>query len=580
MWVAGLLIAGTPAFIDWPELLQDIERSSYIDGAPGSTLERDVYALIDFFNNTCTEARANKLDAANPYRGAFAQVSQWRQQQGWATIVQAHSDVAVQCRGLYMEGGEEFTAKHCFWNIQSLANETVYPSPQWTIVETCCERLERPVLRVRDAVWATTGSVGRVCPAKYQVNGACSFAIPTDSEYVPKLNCDEPSNELNPDCEAQTLRTQLNEACDSNTNCPKASLPIGVRSQHYFNAGLAVGDKGVIVRTRDGGYSWDCLRGCTKTHPELHSISANVRLGGFGYRDAYYNAQGESTIDTVDWTLLHLTGESMATGLDGVYWPDSIYMEGYAVGDSGSIVRILNGGVNGEEPDGSPYEEVRPTNDNDAGCQTGRTIRDVFFWNNHLSFFVGDNGFICRYGLEIQADNPANGPGINVDDAFAKTIAPRWDLQGADEQGLNWGRIIDNNDYMYSNLRAVFCLQIAELNINQWARVPMDPDDGITYSQHITCFAVGTHPGTAGTTSAILRYQSRAVRMPGSSIDAPVFSEDISWKPQNSMTTVPLNDIYCVKTSFAEEDANMIYCYAVGDGGECHLSPSCPILGE
>jgi hypothetical protein len=70
--------------------------------------------------------------------------------------VQAHSDVAVQCRGLYMEGGEEFTAKHCFWNIQSLATSIVYPSPQWTIVETCCEQLNRPLLQVHDAVWATT----------------------------------------------------------------------------------------------------------------------------------------------------------------------------------------------------------------------------------------------------------------------------------------------------------------------------------------------------------------------------------------------------------------------------------------
>ena len=127
------------------------------------TCRLSVQALVSFFNNTCTEAQESDGDASNPYRGAFAQVSQWRQQKGWSSIVKAHSDVAVQCRGLYMEGGEEFTAKHCFWNIQSLANATVYPSPQWTIVETCCEQLDRPVLRVSDAVWATTrGSPSRI----------------------------------------------------------------------------------------------------------------------------------------------------------------------------------------------------------------------------------------------------------------------------------------------------------------------------------------------------------------------------------------------------------------------------------
>ena len=37
-----------------------------------------------------------------------------------------------------------------------------------------------------------------------------------------------------------------------------------MRSNHYFNVGLAVGDDGVLVRTMDGGYTWDCIRGCTR----------------------------------------------------------------------------------------------------------------------------------------------------------------------------------------------------------------------------------------------------------------------------------------------------------------------------
>ena len=145
----------------WNTLILNIARSSLLNTRPGSTVERDVQALIFFFNNTCTASQADPSDIFNPYRGAFAQVSQWREQKGWRSIVQAHSNVVVQCRALYMEGGEEFIAKHCFWNIQSMPwnpinNGTVYPSPQWTIVEDCCELLQRPVLRVNDAVWATT----------------------------------------------------------------------------------------------------------------------------------------------------------------------------------------------------------------------------------------------------------------------------------------------------------------------------------------------------------------------------------------------------------------------------------------
>jgi hypothetical protein len=61
---------------------------------------------------------------------------------------------------------------------------------------------------------------------------------------------------------------------------------------------------------------------------------------------------------------------------------------------------------------------------------------------------------------------------------------------------------------MYSNLRSVFCLQIADLDTTQWQRPQMDQSGGITYSQHITCFALGLHD-TAH--SGKLRTQGREV---------------------------------------------------------------------
>lgn len=598
---AGLLLllllprASAQSLAYWAELQQDVARSESLNTVPGQTLERDVQALIDFFNNTCTESQADSNDASNPYRGAFAQVSQWRQQKGWESIVAAHSDVAVQCRGLYMEGGEEFTAKHCFWNIRSLPNATVYPSPQWTIVETCCERLERPVLKVHDAVWATTRGVGRVQRAPPGTAATAMLATADDEGYVPAIDCDSvcpPEQDVCDvsSCDPQNLYTRDNRRCSSlsqeerRVECHRAPPPIGLRSKHYFNVGVAVGGKGVIVRTMDGGYTWTCMRGCTRSatpEPALLSVSVNVRMGGFGYTNAYYNPQGGSSMDGVDYTLLHLTGQSVGQGLDGVYWPNLVKMEGYAVGEQGTIVRLTDAGVTGWDPsdianlaqqqDPRRIDEVTPTNpDGIGGCQTSKTIRDVFFWNVHLAFFVGDSGFLCRYGFAIQQANSAAGPGINVDEHVATgTINPRWDSQGADELNLNWGRIIDNNEYMFSNLRSVFCLQVSDLDPSQWQQPTMTQNTGITYSQHLTCFAAGTHPGTAGTTSAILRYESRAVYVGVEEDGTPIFREDISWKPQNSMTTAPLNDIYCVKTAVDQQfGANdPLYCYAVGDGG-------------
>ena len=176
--------------IDWIGLADNIIRSSLLASNEesylfqhGLTIESDIKSLVNFFNNTAASSEVRQrflampaapqnakstavaptqmADETNPYRGAFAQVSQWKHQQGWESIVAAHSRVAVRCNRLYMEGGSEFMAKHCYWNVDALrggdGSEVLrYPDPQWTIVEDCCERLHRPILQLSDAVWATT----------------------------------------------------------------------------------------------------------------------------------------------------------------------------------------------------------------------------------------------------------------------------------------------------------------------------------------------------------------------------------------------------------------------------------------
>jgi hypothetical protein len=263
----GLLlppVADAQGLAFWTELVDNIARSSNLNTRPGSTIERDVQALIFFFNNTCTASQGDPNDAANPYRGAFAQVSQWRQNEGWQSIVEAHSNVQVQCRTLYMEGGEEFAAKHCFWNIGSLeqmggANGTSlvplirYPDPEWTIVFDCCEQLERPVLRVYDAVWATTKGVGRAHRAESAESATTqnNYERADDIDYVPRINCDEPMNAENIECDAGSNNIYQpigsgNTPCSMDSGCGGAVKPAGVRSKHYFNVGLAVGERYAI----------------------------------------------------------------------------------------------------------------------------------------------------------------------------------------------------------------------------------------------------------------------------------------------------------------------------------------------
>ena len=139
-------------------------------------------------------------------------------------------------------------------------------------------------------------------------------------------------------------------------------------------------------------------------------------------------------------------------------------------------MQIVNAGVSGwiwddlEVPgvDTVQIQDIDPVNSKiDFGCRTTRNINDVFFWNNHLAFFVGDGGFLCRYGLR---PDPSGGPGLNIAKALLADHDPdtkepylKWEAQGADEQALNWGKIVDEPAYRYANFRSVFCLLTAAL---------------------------------------------------------------------------------------------------------------------
>jgi hypothetical protein len=148
------------------------------------------------------------------------------------------------------------------------------------------------------------------------------------------------------------------------------------------------------------------VRGCSRQQKfaNLTSLSVNVHHGAVGYQDAYYSGIGDNNIDQIQWSLLELEGNSIGTGLDGVSWPELAYMQGFAVGEGGTIVKIDNGGVTNWDPfdlevtqiDPRQIYDVVPENADKSGCVTQRHIRDVFFWNNHLAFFVGDLGYLCR----------------------------------------------------------------------------------------------------------------------------------------------------------------------------------------
>ena len=72
----------------------------------------------------------------------------------------------------------------------------------------------------------------------------CDAEIAKQKNGAPVLDCD-PTN--------FNLYTRFDQdpsssRCNQDTGCAASTRPVGVRSKHYFNVGLAVGDGGIIVR--------------------------------------------------------------------------------------------------------------------------------------------------------------------------------------------------------------------------------------------------------------------------------------------------------------------------------------------
>ena len=176
-----------------------------------------------------------------------------------------------------------------------------------------------------------------------------------DYDYVTKLDCTQAENICEPgmscacDPMLHGMYTPDDKQCDTDAGCSPADKPIGVRSKHYFNFGLAVGEKGTIIRTIDGGYTW--RRSPSDVSEDLNSISINVRMGAFGYENVYYDLTGNTNGRILDRDgrdcrpLPHPNGMALrrgqALGLDGVWWPDDndARAEGWAVGNAGRSSR-------------------------------------------------------------------------------------------------------------------------------------------------------------------------------------------------------------------------------------------------
>src|ERR1051325_10423631 len=148
-------------------------------------------------------------------------------------------------------------------------------------------------------------------------------------------------------------------------------LPQGNTLQDFClvdaNNGFAVGARGTILKTTDGGHNWSLITGATED--DLYGVSftdpnTGTVVGNFG-----------AILRTTDagnhWSVQR---DGMSDVLFGVSFPDA--NTGTAVGSDGLILRTTNGGTNWV-----PQTSGTPNN-----------LNDVSFTDTSNGTAVGDNG--------------------------------------------------------------------------------------------------------------------------------------------------------------------------------------------
>jgi len=137
------------------------------------------------------------------------------------------------------------------------------------------------------------------------------------------------------------------------------------------NNGFAVGARGTILKTTDGGNNWELITG--ETEDDLYGVSftdANIGtvVGNFG-------AILRTTDAGSHWTIQR---DGMSDVLYGVSFTDA--NNGTAVGSDGLILRTTNGGTNWIPQTGG----------------TSNILNHVLFTDANNGTAVGDNGTILR----------------------------------------------------------------------------------------------------------------------------------------------------------------------------------------
>lgn len=161
---------------------------------------------------------------------------------------------------------------------------------------------------------------------------------------------------------------------------------------HSVTDGYAVGDSCAVLFTSDAGVTWT-----KQNSPETNQILYGVSFNSAGKPYAVGSNGNILTDSSGTWIIDTTIGSNDFYSIQFVSHgsPFAYSDTGYAVGDSGVIIKTINGGNSW----------------NQISSPTTNSLRSVFLTNYHWGYAVGDGGTVLRYdGRSWELISP---PGVN-----------------------------------------------------------------------------------------------------------------------------------------------------------------------
>ncbi|MFN8207457.1 MAG: YCF48-related protein [Bacteroidales bacterium] len=161
--------------------------------------------------------------------------------------------------------------------------------------------------------------------------------------------------------------------------------------------GFVTGDRGTILKTSNGGTSWDAytLPGSTKNR-QLNSVFFTGSQIGFIVGGNPSNDSIQTILKTTDggasWNIIR---DAVSPMLNDVFFLNQD--TGYAVGDYGTVLKTLDGGI-------SWNPENIPSEINDS-----RNLNAVHFFDRYFGAAVGQTGKLLIFTDSVPAEPP---PGV------------------------------------------------------------------------------------------------------------------------------------------------------------------------